>query len=143
MTSATGGRVGTDGWFFDDLGIEAQTVPLVAPYRARVSGTAAFSLILGVMGLAATLTGLLAAAGVALGTMAVVVAVPGLVGIRRRHLTGHSLALLGIVCGLCAAAIGVLAIGGYLSWLSGHSDEVSRLHDWLVVKLPWLGRWQR
>ncbi len=143
MTSVTARTVALDGWFFDEFGIEAPTAPLEVPSGARVSATATTSLVLGVTGLVATLTGLLAAVGVAVGTAAVVVAVAGLIGIRRWRLTGHGLALLGIVCGLCAGVIGVLAIGGHLSWLGSHSDEVSRLHGWLTARLPWLSRWQR
>jgi hypothetical protein len=143
MRSVTGRAGATDDWFFDGFGIKARTVPLVASSDLRVSAAAAFSLVLGVLALAATMTGLLAVAGVAVGMAAVAVAVLGWVGIRRRGLAGHDLAVLGIVCGAGAAVLGVLAIGGHLSWLSSRSDEVSRLQDWLTVKLPWLSRWQR
>lgn len=138
-TSAVGQGTAPDRRFFDDFG-SADTVPLVAPYRVRVAAMAVVGLILGVVAVCATLTGLLAAAGVVVGVLAVVVAVVGLVGARRYDRTGRGLALIGLVCGIGAATIGVLAIGGHLSWLSGRSNEVGEVYDWLVVRLPWLAR---
>jgi len=140
VTSATGRGVAPERWFFDDFDAAVDTVPLVAPYRARVSATATLSLILGVVAVGAALTGLLAAAGVAVGIIAAVVGLPGLVGPRRHDRTGRSLALLGLVCGVGAATLGLLAIGDHLSWLSSRSDEVGQVHDWLTAELPWLSR---
>lgn len=108
---------------------------------AHVSGMATLSLILGVAALAATLTGLLAAEGVALGVIGGAVAAGGLVGASRRGVTGHSLAFLGLVTSLGAILLGILAIGGELSWLDSKTDEVTRVHNWLIAQLPWLKRW--
>jgi hypothetical protein len=102
---------------------------------------ATLSLILGLAALSATLTGLLAPVGVALGAVTVATAVSGLVRARRFPVTGHSLAMLAILCGLGATVLGIMAIGGHLSWLSGRVDEVSQLHDWLDTQLPVLKRW--
>jgi hypothetical protein len=129
------------GVWFDPLAVDADTVPMIVPYRGRVSARAALSLVLGVLALAATFTGLLAYAGVILGVAAVVVAVFGLVGARQRRLTGQSLALLGVLCGLGAATLGVLAVTDQLSWLSSRTDEVTRLHDWIDARLPLIRRW--
>jgi ElaB/YqjD/DUF883 family membrane-anchored ribosome-binding protein len=108
---------------------------------AHVSAMATLSLILGVLAVAVTLTGLLAAEGVALGVIGAAVAAGGMIGASRRGVTGHSLAFLGLVASLAAVLLGVLAIGGQLSWLDHKTDEVARVHDWLLAQLPWLKRW--
>ena len=132
-----------------DEGPTTGTVPAVdepetvveRPRWAHVSAMATLSLILGVLALAVTLTGVLAPEGVVLGVVGGAVAAGGLVGASRRGVTGHSLALLGMLASLGAILLGVLAIGGQLSWLDTKTDEVARLHDWLVAELPWLKRW--
>jgi hypothetical protein len=111
------------------------------PRWAHVSAMATLSLILGVLAVAVTLTGLLAAEGVALGVIGAAVAAGGMIGASRRGVTGHSLAFLGLVASLAAVLLGVLAIGGQLSWLDHKTDEVARVHDWLLAQLPWLKRW--
>jgi hypothetical protein len=111
------------------------------PRWAHVSAMATLSLIIGVAALAATFTGLLAAEGVALGVVGGAVAAGGLVGASRRGITGHSLAFLGLVASLGAILLGVLAISGQLSWLDSKTDEVARMHNWLVAQLPWIKRW--
>jgi hypothetical protein len=119
---------------------EPDTVVQPTPW-AHVSGMATLSLILGVAALAATLTGLFAVEGVALGVIGGAVAAGGLVGASRRGVTGHSLAFLGLVTSLGAILLGILAITGELSWLDSKTDEVARAHNWLVAQLPWLKRW--
>ena len=111
------------------------------PRWAHVSAMATLGLVLGVLALAVTFTGVLAPEGVVLGVIGGAVAAGGLVGASRRGVTGHSLALLGLVASLGAILLGVLAIGGQLSWLDSKTDEVARVHDWLVAQLPWLKRW--
>lgn len=137
----TGRNVTASGAPFHGFSAEVDTVPLVTPYRARVGAMATVSLILGLAALGATLTGLLAPEGVALGVVTVAAAVLGLIRARPREVTGHSLALLGMMCGLGAAVLGVMAIGGHLSWLDSRTDEVGQLHDWLDTNLPLLKRW--
>jgi hypothetical protein len=119
---------------------EPDTVVQPTPW-AHVSGMATLSLILGVAALAAVLSGLLAAEGVALGVIGGAVAAGGLVGASRRGVTGHSLAFLGLVASLGAILLGILAIGGELSWLNSKTDEVAKAHNWLIAQLPWLKRW--
>jgi hypothetical protein len=119
----------------------AEDTVTAAPERPRwahVSAMATLSLIIGVVAVAATLTGLLAAEGIVLGVIGGAVAAGGLVGASRRGVTGHSVALLGLVASLAAILLGVLAIGGELSWLDSDTDEVGRLHTWLLSQLPWL-----
>jgi hypothetical protein len=99
------------------------------------------SLIIGVLALAVTLSGLLAAEGVALGVIGGAVAAGGLVGASRRGVTGHSVAMLGLLASIAAILLGILAIGGQLSWLDSHTDEVARAHNWLIAQLPWLKHW--
>jgi hypothetical protein len=106
-----------------------------------VSATATLSLVIGVLALAVTLSGLLAAEGVALGVIGGALAAGGLVAASRRGVTGHSLAMLGMLASLAAILLGVLAIGGQLSWLNSGTDEVAKAHDWLVAQLPWLKHW--
>ena len=111
------------------------------PRWARVSGMATLSLILGVVALSATFTGLLAAQGVALGVIGGAVAAGGLVGAGRPGSTGHSVAFLGMIASLGAILLGILAIGGELSWLNSRTDEVARVHNWLISQLPLLRHW--
>jgi hypothetical protein len=120
---------------------DTEVTPVERPRWAHVSATATLSLMVGVLALAVTLTGLLAAEGVALGVIGGALAAGGLVAASRRGVTGHSLAMLGLIASLAAIVLGILAIGGQLSWLDSHTDEVSRAHDWLVAQLPWLKRW--
>jgi membrane-bound ClpP family serine protease len=111
------------------------------PRWAHVSAMATLSLILGVVALAATFSGLLAPVGVVLGVIGGAFAAGGLVGASRRGVTGHSLAMLGMLCGLAAMVIGLMAIGGYLPWLSSTTDEVAHLRTWLDNNLPWIKNW--
>ena len=142
MTSTVGHGMAAEREFFDDSAASADTVPLVVPYRARVAPMAAISLVLGVVAVCATLTGLLAPAGVVAGVLATVAGVAGLARKRRYDRTGRGLAAFGVLLGIAAAVVGVLAISGQLSWLSSRSNEVAQVHDWLVARLPWLGRWE-
>ncbi len=117
------------------------TVESQRPRWAHVSAMATVSLIVGVVAVIAALTGLMAAEAIVLGVIGGAIAAGGLVGASRRGVTGHSLALLGLVASLGAILLGVLAIGGELSWLDSKTDEVSRLHSWLLNQLPWLKNW--
>jgi hypothetical protein len=108
---------------------------------AHVSPMATLSLIVGVVAIVAALTGLMAAEAIVLGVIGGAIAAGGLVSASRRGVTGHSLALLGLIASLGAILLGVLAIGGELSWLDSKTDEVNRLHSWLLSQLPWLKNW--
>ncbi|GAA5196608.1 hypothetical protein GCM10023322_65940 [Rugosimonospora acidiphila] len=117
------------------------TVEVERPRWAHVSAMATLSLIIGVVAVAAALTGLMAAEAIVLGVIGGAIAAGGLVGASRRGVTGHSLALLGLIASLGAILLGVLAIGSDLSWLDSKTDEVGRLHSWLLTQLPWLKHW--
>jgi hypothetical protein len=112
-----------------------------APRWVRVSAFATLGLIVGVAALAATLTGLLAPLGVAAGVVGGAISAGGLVGASRRGVTGHSIALLGLLASLAAIVLGVLAMAGYLPWLDSRTDEVARLRDWFDTRFTWMKNW--
>jgi len=89
----------------------------------------------------ATLTGLLAPEGFALGLLAVLASLLGLIRTLRPWIAGVSLAMLGLLAGAVAAGLAALAITGHLTWLDSHTDAVPHWRDWLVAHWPWLGRW--
>jgi hypothetical protein len=106
----------------------------------RVSAWATFGLIFSLVGLCAALTGLLAPEGLILGVIGLVASLAGLVGASRTGVTGHSLAILGLLGGLAATGLALAAITGHLRWLDSHTDAVPRWHAWLVAHWPLLGR---
>ncbi|HEY2793902.1 MAG TPA: hypothetical protein VGJ28_16170 [Micromonosporaceae bacterium] len=108
---------------------------------AHVSLTASLSLVIGTLAIAATLTGLLAPLGFAAGILAVLLGFAALVGVRRNNVTGHGLMVFGIVFGLIAVVLSMLAMGGQLSWLSNKTDEIATVHTWLNDHFHWLRRW--
>jgi hypothetical protein len=120
---------------------DTATTEIEQPRWAHVSATATASLVIGVLALAVTLSGLLAAEGIALGVIGGALAAGGLVAASRRGVTGHSLALLGLLASIAAILLGILAIGGQLSWLDSKTDEVAKAHNWLIAQLPWLKHW--
>jgi hypothetical protein len=122
----------------DDTVVER---PTAAPRWAHVSVLATLGLIVGLVALGATLTGLLAPIGVALGVIGGAVSAGGLVGASRRGVTGHSIALLGMLASIAAIVLGVLAMGGYLPWLDSRTDEVARLRSWFDAHLTFMRHW--
>ncbi len=112
-----------------------------APRWAHVSAMATLGLIVGLAALGATLTGLLAPVGVVLGVIGGAISAGGLVGASRRGVTGHSIALLGMLASIAAIVLGVLAIGGYLPWLDSRTDEVAHLRSWLDAHLTFMRTW--
>ncbi len=115
--------------------------PAPPPRWVRVSALATLGLVVGLVSLIATLTGLLAPAGVALGVLGGAISAGGLVGASRRGVTGHSVALLGLLCSIAAIVLGVMAIGGYLPWLDSRTDEVAKIRDWLNAHLTFARNW--
>jgi hypothetical protein len=99
---------------------------------------ATLSLILGLGGAGAVLSGILAGVGVGLGLLATFAAIGGIAATSRRHIAGKGDALLGMGLGLAAIVVGSLAMTGSLPWLDLGTDNVTRLRDWLDVRLPWL-----
>jgi hypothetical protein len=106
-----------------------------SPSRSRPDG------IVGTLAIAATLTGLLAPLGFAAGILALLLGLIALVAVRRPNVTGHGLMVFGIVFGLIAIALSMLAMGGQLSWLSKNTDEIATVHTWLNDHFHWLRRW--
>jgi hypothetical protein len=112
-----------------------------APRWAHVSAFATLGLIVGLAALAATMTGLLAPVGVAVGVVGGAISAGGLVGASRRGVTGHSIALLGLLASIAAIVLGVMAIAGYLPWLDSRTDMVARTREWLDARIPAMKRW--
>jgi hypothetical protein len=112
-----------------------------APRWVHVSVLATVGLVVGLLALAATLTGLLAPVGVAVGVIGGAISAGGLVGASRRGVTGHSVALLGLLLSIAAIVLGVMAIGGYLPWLDSRTDEVAKARDWLDAHLSFMRNW--
>ncbi len=113
-------------------------MPALTGPRSRASMLATTSLIFGLGGAFSVLSGLLAGVGVALGLLATFAAIGGMAATSRRHVAGKGDAMLGIALGLASIVVGTLAITGNLPWLSTHTDQVMRLHDWLDARLPFL-----
>lgn len=111
------------------------------PRWAHVSLWATIGLIVSIVGLCATLTGVLAPEGFALGALGVVISIGGLIGASRPGVTGHSLATIGVFAGLAAVVLAVLAMTGDFVWPDSKVNEVTRAHDWLVDQWSWLDRW--
>ncbi|MFY1588790.1 thrombospondin [Micromonospora sp. WMMD734] len=105
--------------------------PVVAGPKPRTSLLATLGLIVSVVGAAFVLTGTLAGYGIALGALGAVFAVLGLVATRRRHVAGTTDALLGVLVGLTAVVLGVLAFTGQFDWPTTDGDWVARFREWL------------
>ncbi|QGN47070.1 thrombospondin [Micromonospora sp. WMMC415] len=105
--------------------------PVVAGPKPRSSLLATLGLIAGVAGVLFVLTGTLAGYGIGLGAVGAVLAVLGLAATRRRHVAGTTDALLGIVAGLGAVVLGVLAMTGQFDWPTTDGDWVARFREWL------------
>jgi len=114
---------------------------IVEAERSRVSVWATFGLMIGLLGIGLTLTGLLAPPGAAVGGLGLLTSVVGLFIAGRPGVAGRGLAVLGVLLGLAAVVLGGLAMTHDYSWPNSQTDEVSRLHDWLVDRWAWLGRW--
>jgi hypothetical protein len=111
------------------------------PRWPHSSVSAVVGLVVGVVALGATLTGLLAPVGVALGVLGGLISLTGLVRASRRGVTGHGAAFVGVACSAAAVVLGVLAIQGDLSWLNSDTDEVAKLHTWLNNHVSGIKRW--
>lgn len=103
----------------------------VATRKPRASLLATLGLIVSVAAVAAVLTGTLAGYGIAVGAVGAVLSVLGLVATRRRHVAGKTDALIGMLAGLTAVVLGVLAMSGQYDWPTTDGDWVLRLREWL------------
>ena len=108
---------------------------------ARVSMLATFGLILGLAGVAAALTGLLAPWAIALGALGLLFSFGGIIAGVRPNVAGRGLGTLGVLISGTAVVFGILAMTGQVSWLNSDTDQVARLNDWLDAKLPWMKDW--
>ncbi|MEU6078458.1 DUF4190 domain-containing protein [Micromonospora sp. NPDC047074] len=105
--------------------------PVAVGPKPRASMLATLGLVVGVAGALFVLTGTLAGYGIGLGAVGAVLAVLGLMATRRRHIAGKTDALLGIVLGLGAVVLGVLAMTGQFDWPTTDGDWVQRFREWL------------
>lgn len=99
--------------------------------RPRTSLLATLSLILGVAAALFVLTGTLAGYGMVLGGLGALLGVAGLSATRRRHVAGTSDAMIGLILGLGALVLGILAMTGQFGWPSTTGDWVQRFREWL------------
>ena len=109
----------------------APTVVAPAGPRPRASLLATLSLIFGVAAAMLVLSGTLAGYGIALGTLASLLGIAGISATSRRHVAGKSDALLGLVFGLGAVIVGILAMTGQFTWPTTDGDTVLRFREWL------------
>ncbi|GAA4707402.1 hypothetical protein [Phytohabitans rumicis] len=107
----------------------------------HVSTSATLGLITGILALVASLTGLLAPQGAALGVVSVVICLVGLRAVDKPYVTGHGLVVLGLLAAVAAIVIGLVAMTGEFTWPNSGTNEVDRVHDWLDEKWSWLARW--
>ncbi len=108
---------------------------------SRVSLLATFGLILGLAGVAAALTGLLAPWAIPLGALGLLLSFGGIIAGVRPNVAGRGLGTLGVLISGTAVVFGILAMTGQVSWLDSDTDQVARLNDWLDAKLPWMKDW--
>ncbi|MET8371925.1 DUF308 domain-containing protein [Micromonospora profundi] len=99
--------------------------------KPRASLLATLGLIVAVAGALFVLTGTLAGYGIGLGAFGAVLSVLGLMATRRRHVAGKTDALFGILIGISAVVIGVLAMTGQFVWPTTDGDWVQRFREWL------------
>jgi hypothetical protein len=109
--------------------------------RMHTSFGATLSLIVGVCAVLAALSGRLAPVAIAAGVVGLLLAGVGLAAVSRRTVTGHHVALFGLVFSIAGVVLGILAINKTASWLNVDVDQASRLRDWLNTEWTWLKRW--
>ncbi|MFG3558108.1 thrombospondin [Micromonospora sp. NPDC047557] len=105
--------------------------PVTRGPKPRASLLATLGLIVSVAGALFVLTGTLAGYGIGLGAFGAVLSVLGLMATRRRHVAGKTDALFGVLIGLAAVVIGVLAMTGQFDWPTTDGDWVQRFREWL------------
>jgi hypothetical protein len=103
----------------------------------RASVLATVSLLLALPGAAAAATGVLAVPGAALGLLGTAFAIAGLVANRHRHILGRGNAIIGLIFGVAAIAVGALTAFGVLPGLDAETNQVSRLVEWLDANAAW------
>ncbi|MFG1915408.1 thrombospondin [Micromonospora sp. NPDC048898] len=129
--SDTTDRVTTDRPVDPAPGVTTPEPPATRGPKPRASLLATLGLIVSVAGALFVLTGTLAGYGIGLGAFGAVLAVLGLMATRRRHVAGKTDALFGVLIGLAAVVIGVLAMTGQFDWPTTDGDWVQRFREWL------------
>lgn len=129
--SDTTDRVTTDRPVDPTPGAATPEPPVTRGPKPRASLLATLGLIVSVAGAMFVLTGTLAGYGIGLGAFGAVLAVLGLMATRRRHVAGKTDALFGVLIGLAAVVIGVLAMTGQFDWPTTDGDWVQRFREWL------------
>ncbi|MEU5937030.1 thrombospondin [Micromonospora sp. H61] len=124
-------RVTTDRPVDPTPGVSTPEPPVTRGPKPRASLLATLGLIVSVAGAMFVLTGTLAGYGIGLGAFGAVLAVLGLMATRRRHVAGKTDALFGVLIGLAAVVIGVLAMTGQFDWPTTDGDWVPRFREWL------------
>ncbi|MCG5461996.1 thrombospondin [Micromonospora sp. MED01] len=124
-------RVTTDRPVDPTPGVSTPESPVTRGPKPRASLLATLGLIVSVVGAMFVLTGTLAGYGIGLSAFGAVLAVLGLMATRRRHVAGKTDALFGVLIGLAAVVIGVLAMTGQFDWPTTDGDWVQRLREWL------------
>ncbi|GAB4103109.1 hypothetical protein GCM10028790_21280 [Micromonospora taraxaci] len=127
----TTGRVVTDRPADPTASPTAPEAPVTRGPKPRASLLATLGLIVSVAGALFVLTGTLAGYGIGLGAFGAVLAVLGLMATRRRHVAGTTDALFGVLIGLAAVVVGVLAMTGQFDWPTTDGDWVQRFREWL------------
>ncbi|MEU8332558.1 thrombospondin [Micromonospora sp. NPDC048839] len=112
-------------------GVTTPEPPVTRGPKPRASLLATLGLIVSVVGAMFVLTGTLAGYGIGVGAFGAVLAVLGLMATRRRHVAGKTDALFGVLIGLAAVVIGVLAMTGQFDWPTTDGDWVQRFREWL------------
>ncbi|MEV6932368.1 hypothetical protein AB0M46_48845 [Dactylosporangium sp. NPDC051485] len=108
---------------------------------ARVSPLAVTGFFLGVVGVAAALTGILAPWAIAAGALGLLFSFGGIIAGVRPNVAGRGLGTLGVLLSGTAVVFAIIAMTGQVSWLDSHTDQVARLKDWLDARLPWMKDW--
>jgi hypothetical protein len=110
----------------------------VSPHRSpRSSALATLSLLFSVPGAVLAATGVLAAAGAALGVVGALFAGAGLAATRHRHIVGRGNATLGLIAGLAALVAGVVVVTGLVPGLDAQTNLIDRLVEWLDANAAW------
>lgn len=100
--------------------------------RPRTSALASLALVLAVVAALVVAAGTLPRLGIAVGAVALLVALAGLPATGRyRRRSGRTEVVIALVLAAAAIVIGALAAAGQLSWLDPDTDQVARLRDWL------------
>jgi hypothetical protein len=102
------------------------------PASAAVSTWAVLGLIVSVVGVCATLTGLLAPEGAAVGLLGLLISIGGLVAAGRPGVNGRGVAGIAVLIALGALTLAGLAATGRYSWLNSSTNEITTWHSWLA-----------